>query len=884
MESESIKQLEKICRNRMEELNLKDEKSEMRLKQEIKEIVTKKDASYFLDQYVRKVRYAKNDHNLMVAFLLKLCKDYNPNKQPEYTVPEWPDIDVDYLPEVRGPLKEVFAPKAFGEERVCNIGSYNTYGLKSALIDMTRVFNEEREEILRITTQLGLKDDEGQVLSWEKALEIYPPLKAWVDKHWTAKDNEGEEIPGPAQAAKSLIYADIDWAKFDYKGEPPHRNRSMGMHAGGLIISSIPIHELVPLVRGKDGQRASAWVEGLSGQDLSLVGLVKYDFLVIDALKKIANCVKLIRERHGIDKICALEGGPHWSDVDKWITDEKSLKMASKGDLKMVFQFDSDGIRELAKQGGVTSFDDIVVYTSIFRPGPMDALMHTEYCLRKKYFLGQEGGKEYKLHPLLEEIIGKTYGVMVFQEDVMKVFNRVGKIPLEECQPIIKAISKKNKAKFEKFKEMFIKNAQDTLNVTEDEASNLWNQIESFAGYGFNQGHATAYSYLSMMMLYLKAHYPIEFYASVMSALSTADERLKEYKNDAEKHGIAIEKVDINLSKRDFAIVGKNYPLAGPDDKIYWGLNKIKGIGEESSDAIVAGQPYQNFMDFMERFGTNGVVLKPLISLQVFNEKTPLELFRFYTQFKDKEKKRIDRTKRFEKTKSKLIEEFKMLIGIDPNEVGWDNALFKSHDMEKVDEFKILKKKYDRCLDNYAKKADFSFQLKDYDPQKEEDIAAEYLESLNDHEKAESMFYGFLWRHPLEKCPHYTGSTFSKYREEMLKGIVCCEVEVLLKDVRSNTSKKGTKYYQLEAEDGYGETARINVWEDEYKQFAEELTKGNMVRIRVNPPSGNFKTYTFESYPKWKKQSTPLKQYDFRCVLLKKGKHAEQLLADAPAL
>lgn len=460
----------------------------------------------------------------------------------------------------------------------------------------------------------------------------------------------------------------------------------------------------------------------------------------------------------------------------------------------------------------------------------------------------------------------------------MKVLNKVGKIPLEECQPIIKAISKKNKAKIQKFQEMFVKNAPLTLGITGDEAAFMWEQIESFAGYGFNQGHATAYSYLSWIMLVLKVHYPIEFYASVMSALPTGDDRLKEYKQDAERHGIVIEQVDINLSKRDFAIIGPNYPLAHPDDKIYWGLNKIKGIGEESADAIVAGQPYRDFPDFLERYGTHGVVLKPLISLQVFKDHAAMDLFKFYMQFKDKEKKRLDRTKRFEKTKEKLIAEFQILIGRNPEECGWDNALYRAHDEGKVDEYKALKKKYDRCLDNYAKKTDLSFQLKDYDPQKEEDIAADYLESLTDTEKAEFMYYGFLWRHPLEKCPNYNGSTFAKYREEIARGIVCCEVEVLLKEVRANQSKKGTVYYQLEAEDATGEVARVNVWDDEYKQFKEELVKGNMVRIRVNPPSGGFKTYTFESYPKWKKQAVPAKQYDFRCVVLKKGKNVAQEL------
>jgi len=871
----AIEKLEGICRSRMSALGLVDKKHEDRLNEELKEIAAKKDADYFLDQYDRKVRYAKNDWNLLVAYLLKLCKSFDISKPPEYTVPEWPDIDVDYLPEVRGYLKEIFAPKMFGEEFCCNIGSYNTYGLKSALIDMARVFGEDRDEILRITTQLGLKDDEGQVLAWDKALELYPPLREWVEKHWWATDQDGNQIPGPAQAAKKLLYSEIDWHKFDYKGEPPHRNRSMGMHAGGLIISSKPIAELVPLVRGKDGSRASAWVEGLHGQDLTLVGLVKYDFLVIDALKKIANCVRLIRERHDINTICALPGGMNFSDTDTLLNDRKCIEIANRGDLKMVFQFDSDGIRNLARKGGVTSFDDIVAYTSLYRPGPMDVGMHDEYCLRKKFKLGLSGGKPYKLHPVMEELIGKTYGVMVFQEDVMKVFNRVGKIPLEECQPIIKAISKKNKAKFEKFKEMFIANAQVTLGVSQKEAIDLWDQIESFAGYGFNAGHATAYSYLSWIMLYLKAHYPVEFYASVMSALPTADERLKEYKQDAEKRGIKIEPFNINLSKKDFAIVGPNYPKAHRDDKIYWALSKIKGIGDESAEEIEKHQPYLDFQDFLSRFGTNGVVLKPVVALRCFKEKSAIDLYKFYSQFKDKERKKLDREKRFEKTIDKYRAMFKEMVDIDPYESGWEAALYRAHDLEKVDDFMALKKKHDRSVENYEKKGDLSFQMKDYDPQKEEDIAHDYMMSLSDIEQAEITYYGFLWKHPLEKCENYTGRTFEVYRDEIASGITCCEVEVFIKKVKQNKSKKGIVYYQMETEDANGEFGRINVWEADYKLYAEELIENNMVRVRLNPPSGGFKTYTFESFPKWKRPADIDKALDFRCVVLKRKDEEE---------
>jgi len=537
----------------------------------------------------------------------------------------------------------------------------------------------------------------------------------------------------------------------------------------------------------------------------------------------------------------------------------------------MVFQFDSDGIRELAKTGGVTSFDDIVAYTSLYRPGPMDVGMHEEYCLRKKYKLGQPGGMPYHLHPLMEELIGRTYGVMVYQEDVMKVLNRVGKIPLEECQPIIKAISKKNKDKIQKFQEMFIANAPITLGITPKEAGDLFGQIESFGGYGFNQGHATAYSYLSWMTLYLKVHYPIEFYASTMSALPTGDERLLEYKRDAEKHGLKVEPLDINLSKKDFAIVGPNYPKAHKDDKIYWGLNKVKGIGEDSSAEMQKHQPYRDFADFLSRFGTNGVVLKPVVALRCFQDMPTLELFKFYSQFKEKEKKILDRDKRYEKTIAKYRGMFKeMLGGDDPYEVGWPAALYRAHDLGRVDDFNALKKRHDRSVENYEKKGDLSFQMADYDPQKEEDIAAEYLETLSDIERAELTYYGFLWRHPVEKCENYSGRTFEVYRDEIATGIACCEAEVLIKKVRENKSKRGTKYWQLEVEDANGEFGRINVWKEDYLLYATELVENNVVRLRLNPPSGGFKTYTFESFARWKRPKNIDKALDSRCLVLKR--------------
>lgn len=322
-----------------------------------------------------------------------------------------PDVDVDIIPVVRSYIKEKYVYEQYGEDYVCNIATYTTFGLRSALIDMAKVFDLDRKEIISLTTKLGIKDDEGEILTWDKAIELYEDLRDYLEKH-----------PEMAAAAKHII----------------NRNRNMGVHASGLIISNKPIKDFVPLVRAKDlSKPCSAWVEGLHGTDLGAVGLIKFDFLSLEANMKIAMATKLASEITG-EPICALPGKSNWTDT-KYLNDLKSLEMADKADLKMVFQYDgSEGIRRLARQGGVNSFNDLVAYTAIFRPALLKIAAHNKYCDRKR------GKESYEIHPLLESFMSETYGIQLYQEQVMRILNVVGKIPLKDCEDVRKAISKEN--------------------------------------------------------------------------------------------------------------------------------------------------------------------------------------------------------------------------------------------------------------------------------------------------------------------------------------------------------------------------------------------------------------------------------------------------------
>ena len=348
-----------------------------RLKLEAKEIDKQNEFEYFLDLYDKGVKFENNENNLLIPYLLGLVDDFDLTKEPKWEFGDWPDIDVDYIDEVRDYLKNDWAPRTFGSKNVCNIGNYTTFGIKSALIDMVRVYGESREEILTMTTQLGLKDDDGKPLTWDKALEVDPRLKDYCERH-----------PDIADSAKRLI----------------DRNRGRGKHAGGLIISSVPIDKLVPLVTDKDGLPVSSWVEGLHSQDLQPVGLVKFDLLSITNLKQIARISRLVKERYNLPHISAAPGQSDWSDI-AYLNDELALKLANSARMKCVFQFDSPGIRQMVHEGGVTCFEDLVAYTSLFRPGPLGEGMHQHFIDRKR------GKEDYDLHPLLKPILGDTYGV-----------------------------------------------------------------------------------------------------------------------------------------------------------------------------------------------------------------------------------------------------------------------------------------------------------------------------------------------------------------------------------------------------------------------------------------------------------------------------------------
>jgi DNA polymerase III subunit alpha len=530
-----------------------------RLEHELKIIEGKGFSSYFLIVWDF-VRYAQergipcaargSGVGCMVAYLLNLStadpltygllfeRFMDPSRN------EMPDLDIDICQDGRKDLIRYVREK-YGAENVAQIITFGTMAARAAVRDVGRVMNLPLSEVDRIAKKIP----PALHMTLDLALEQEPELKQMYDREPQIRDL-------------------IDIAR-RLEGIARHAS----VHAAGVVIGDAPLVNYVPLCRVSDDV-TTQWDMNV----VAKVGLLKMDFLGLRTLSTMQRAVDLVKQHRGVTL-----------DLDKLpLEDAKVFGLFQRGETKGIFQFESAGMRDLLQKMKPDQVPDLIAANALYRPGPM--VMIDDYINRK------HGRAVYEYpHPILQEILGESYGIMAYQEQVMRIANRLGDIPLERAYKLIKAISKKKTEIIEAERGAFMAGCK-AHKLAEKLAKEIWDLIVFFGGYGFNKSHSSGYALVAYRTAYLKAHYPQEFMAALLTFEMGDTDKVSEYMDECRRMGIEVQPPDINESESDFTVVG---------DKIRFGLAAVKGIGERAVEAIVAarkaGGRFTSIFNFCDR-------------------------------------------------------------------------------------------------------------------------------------------------------------------------------------------------------------------------------------------------------------------------------------------
>ncbi len=471
---------------------------------------------------------------------------------------EAPDIDIDFCKERRGEVIQYVKDK-YGEANVAQIGTFGTLAARAAIRDVGRTLGMP---LFRVDQIVAMVPDQLGI-SLAQAVEQSDELATACEA-----DADVAELIDLAMKIEGLA-------------------RNVGTHAAAVVIANRPLQEYVPLqhVKGKS-EVITQWAMN----DVEAAGLLKMDFLGLRNLTILAKSIELIRQMTG-------------EDVDPYrfpLDDQATFDLLCRGETKGIFQLESGGIRDLLQRMKPDSFRDVIATAALYRPGPLEGGMVDQYIEVKH---GRQEA-EYP-HPMMEEVLAETHGVMVYQEQVMRILNRLGGIPLSDAYTCIKAISKKKLPMIAKFREEFLAGAK-RQGLPKPEAESLFGMIEKFAGYGFNKSHSTAYALIAYMTAYLKAHHPVAFMAALLSGdipgrNFKSKDSLVEHLEDCRRMGIEIVPPDVNRSGADFIVA---------EGKIIFGLCAVKSCGRGAAEAIVAAREagaFRDLYDFCERVDPQAV-------------------------------------------------------------------------------------------------------------------------------------------------------------------------------------------------------------------------------------------------------------------------------------
>ncbi len=469
-----------------------------------------------------------------------------------------PDIDVDFSDRRRDEVISYIREK-YGAENVAQIGTYGTMAARAVLRDVGRALGFSYGEVDRL----------AKIISQEPGVSLEDEVSS---------NSEIKHIIENDEKIKNL---------FDISLKLEGLTRHSSTHAAGLVITERPVYEYAPLFRGPKGELATQYeMDGVAK-----IGLLKVDILGLKTLSVIEDTLELLKERRGIE----IKEFP--------LNDRKTYHLLSIGDSLGIFQLESKGMRELLKDSQPEIFEDIIAILALYRPGPMKSGMVKEYINRKR-----DPSKIVYDHPLLEPILKTTYGIILYQEQVMEIAHRFAGFTMGEADELRKAMGKKIESVMEQNREKFIEGAHKK-GVDKRTAEKIFEQIVKFAGYGFNKSHSTGYALLSYQTAFLKANYPLEFMNSLLNSEIGDFDKIAEYIDECERMKIWILPPDVCESHERFQLFSND---------IIFGLSAVKNVGSGAIKSIIEAREkgaFKSLSDFCERVNLRTVNKKVIESL-----------------------------------------------------------------------------------------------------------------------------------------------------------------------------------------------------------------------------------------------------------------------------
>ncbi|MGY4160169.1 DNA polymerase-3 subunit alpha [Bradyrhizobium sp. USDA 4461] len=483
-----------------------------------------------------------------------------------------PDFDIDFCQDRRGEVIQ-YVQERYGRDQVAQIITFGTLQARGVLRDVGRVLQMPYGQVDKLTKLVP--QNPAAPVTLAQAIEGEPKLQAFRD-----------EDPVVARA-------------FDIAQRLEGLTRHASTHAAGIVIGDRPLSKLVPMYRDPKSdmpvtQFNMKWVEP--------AGLVKFDFLGLKTLTVLDVAVKLLKQRDVHVDLATLP-----------IDDAPSYQMLARGDVVGVFQVESQGMRRALIDMRPDRFEDIIALVALYRPGPMANI--PTYCARKH---GDEE-PEY-LHPILEPILKETFGVIIYQEQVMQIAQQMAGYSLGQADLLRRAMGKKIRAEMDKQRDIFVAGAMKN-GVGKGQAETIFELLAKFADYGFNKSHAAAYALVSYHTAYMKAHYPVEFLAASMTLELNNTDKLSEFRSEAQRLGIKVEAPNINRSGATFEV---------SDNTIYYALAALKGVGIQAVEQIIAernkGGAFTSLADFAARVSPRAVnkrIIESLAAAGAFDTLDP---------------------------------------------------------------------------------------------------------------------------------------------------------------------------------------------------------------------------------------------------------------------